>query len=95
MSEMTFPPLAVTDASRFGRVVVLLGGDSSEREVSLKSGAAVLQALQSRGVDAHAVDGLPALPQRRTEEDEAAAAFLAGVVSFQHPDHDTPAWPPR
>ena len=41
------------------------------------------------------VDGLSALPQRRTEEDEAAAAFLAGVVSFQHPDHDTPAWPPR
>jgi len=41
------------------------------------------------------VDGLPALPQRRTEEDEAAAAFLADVVSFQHPDHDTPAWPPR
>ena len=41
------------------------------------------------------VDGLSALPQRRTEEDEAAAAFLAGVVSFQHPDHDTTAWPPR
>jgi len=41
------------------------------------------------------VDGLPALPQRRTEEDEAAAAFLADVVSFQHPDHDTPVWPPR
>ena len=41
------------------------------------------------------VDDLPALPQRRTEEDEAAAAFLADVVSYQHPDHDTPAWPPR
>ena len=41
------------------------------------------------------VDDLAALPQRRTEEDQAAAAFLADVVSFQHPDHDTPAWPPR
>ena len=41
------------------------------------------------------VDDLPALQQRRTEEHEAAAAFLAGVVSYQHPDHDTPAWPPR
>ena len=41
------------------------------------------------------VDDLPALPQRLTEEDEAAAAGRAGVVSYQHPDHDTPAWPPR
>ena len=39
------------------------------------------------------VDGLHELPQRRTEEDEAAAAFLARVVSFQHPDHDTGQWP--
>lgn len=56
-----FPPLAITDANRFGRVAVLLGGTSSEREVSLDSGANVLEALKSRGVDAHAVDGLPAL----------------------------------
>jgi len=41
------------------------------------------------------VDTLPALPQRRTEQDEAAAAFLADVVSCQHPDHDTAVWPPR
>ncbi|KAF1708540.1 aldehyde-activating protein [Pseudoxanthomonas kalamensis DSM 18571] len=40
------------------------------------------------------VDGLSALPQRRTEEDEAAAEFLARIVSFQHPDHDTADWPP-
>lgn len=56
-----FPPLAITDANRFGRVAVLLGGTSSERGVSLDSGANVLEALKSRGVDAHAVDGLPAL----------------------------------
>ena len=46
----------VTDAKEFGRVAVLLGGDSSEREVSLLSGNAVLAALQRRGVDAHAFD---------------------------------------
>ena len=29
------------------------------------------------------------LPARRTDQDEASAAFLARIVSFQHPDHDT------
>jgi len=43
----------------FGKVAVLLGGRSAEREVSLKSGTAVLAALQKSGVDAHAFD--PAL----------------------------------
>jgi len=42
--------------NRFGKVAVLLGGRSAEREVSLKSGAAVLAALQRSGVDAHAFD---------------------------------------
>jgi D-alanine-D-alanine ligase len=46
----------VTDAREFGRVAVLLGGTSSEREISLKSGHACLAALQKRGVDAHAFD---------------------------------------
>ena len=49
------------DPKAFGRVAVLLGGTSSEREVSLDSGRNVLEALQSRGVDAFAVDGIPAL----------------------------------
>lgn len=40
----------------FGKVAVLLGGRSGEREVSLKSGAAVLAALLRSGVDAHAFD---------------------------------------
>jgi D-alanine-D-alanine ligase len=40
----------------FGKVAVLMGGKSSEREISLMSGNAVLQALQSRGVDAYAFD---------------------------------------
>jgi len=46
----------VTDAHEFGRVAVLLGGTSSEREISLKSGNACLAALQKRGVDAHGFD---------------------------------------
>ncbi|HWN46242.1 MAG TPA: D-alanine--D-alanine ligase, partial [Steroidobacteraceae bacterium] len=40
----------------FGRVAVLFGGTSSEREISLKSGNACLAALQKRGVDAHGFD---------------------------------------
>src|SRR5882757_1869146 len=46
----------VTAAGEFGRVAVLFGGDSSEREISLLSGNAVLEALKRRGVDAHAFD---------------------------------------
>ena len=42
--------------SEFGKVAVLMGGTSGEREVSLLSGAGVLAALQRRGVDAHAFD---------------------------------------
>ncbi len=41
---------------KFGKVAVLFGGKSGEREVSLKSGAAVLAALLRQGVDAHAFD---------------------------------------
>jgi D-alanine-D-alanine ligase len=40
----------------FGKVAVLLGGPSSEREISLMSGNAVLAALREKGVDAHAFD---------------------------------------
>jgi D-alanine-D-alanine ligase len=42
--------------TEFGKVAVLMGGPSSEREISLLSGNAVLAALRSRGVDAHAFD---------------------------------------
>ena len=44
------------DVKSLGKVAVLMGGDSAEREVSLMSGSGVLQALRSRGVDAHAFD---------------------------------------
>ncbi len=46
----------MTRAAGFGKVAVLLGGNSAEREISLLSGNGVLKALQSEGVDAHAFD---------------------------------------
>jgi D-alanine-D-alanine ligase len=46
----------VTDPAAFGRVVVLLGGESAEREISLLTGAAVLKALQNKGVQAEGLD---------------------------------------
>ncbi len=56
---------------KFGKVAVLLGGKSAEREVSLKSGTLVLNALRSRGIDAHPFDpaerGLEALIGERFE----------------------------
>ena len=62
--------------TNFGKVAVLMGGKSAEREVSLKSGGMVLKALQSRGVDAHAFD-----PRERSLEDllreKFARAFIA------------------
>lgn len=42
----------------FGKVAVLFGGTSAEREVSLRSGKAVLEALQRSGVDAHGIDAV-------------------------------------
>ncbi len=53
MNERRF---AVDDARDFGRVAVMYGGTSSEREVSLESGSAVLEALKSRGIDASGWD---------------------------------------
>ncbi|WP_025918013.1 D-alanine--D-alanine ligase [Herminiimonas sp. CN] len=54
----------------FGRVGVLFGGRSAEREVSLMSGAGVLQALVSKGVDAHGFD-----PAERSLAELAAEKF--------------------
>jgi D-alanine-D-alanine ligase len=51
----------ITDPARFGRVAVLMGGTSSEREVSLNSGQNVLDGLRRRRVQAEPVDGIAAL----------------------------------
>lgn len=53
---MKFSELRVHDPKVFGRVAVLMGGRSAEREISLQSGHAVHAALLQRGIDAHAVD---------------------------------------
>ena len=62
--------VAVANAAEFGRVAVMLGGTSPERDVSLDTGSAVLKALLSRGVDAHAWD-----PAGKTLSEFAAAGF--------------------
>jgi D-alanine-D-alanine ligase len=57
--RLSYQPAAarrVADPQDFGRVAVMLGGDSSEREISLLTGNAVLEALKRRGVNAHAFD---------------------------------------
>ena len=56
--------------SEFGKVAVLLGGPSSEREISFLSGNAVLAALTQQGIDAHAFD-----PKERPLHELAAAGF--------------------
>lgn len=61
MLTAAMPSARIRHAAAFGRVAVLMGGSSAEREVSLDSGRNVLEALRARGVDAHAVDGIPAL----------------------------------
>ena len=67
-----------TDPRVFGRVAVVMGGSSAEREVSLKSGAGVLAALRSKGIDAHPVDGIPALL------DALRAGHFARVFNILH-----------
>ena len=61
MNSAVIPAPRTTRAADFGRVAVLMGGTSSERDVSLDSGGNVLDALRARGVAADAVDGIPAL----------------------------------
>lgn len=71
----------VSDAADFGRVAVLAGGDSAEREISLMTGEAVLEALRARGVDAHPLDprdGLGPLTGRDGEGFDRAWIALHG-----------------
>ena len=60
--------MATVDVKSFGRVAVLYGGISAEREVSLRSGAAVLAALQAAGVDAFGIDVQADIVQRISAE---------------------------
>jgi len=54
--------------NKFGKVAVLMGGISAEREVSLMSGEAVLNALQAKGVNAHRIDANPSNIGRLREQ---------------------------
>ena len=70
----------VTDPKEFGRVAVLLGGSSSEREISLKSGNACLAALLKRGVDAHPFD-----PQEKPLAELLARKFERVFIALHGP----------
>jgi D-alanine--D-alanine ligase len=64
---------------KFGKVAVLMGGLSAEREISLKSGGMVLAALQGCGVDAHAFDpGEASLHELETQRFDRAFIALHG-----------------
>ncbi|MFJ4258237.1 D-alanine--D-alanine ligase [Pseudomonas monteilii] len=67
------------DVKAFGRVAVLYGGKSAEREVSLKSGAAVIDALTTAGVDVVAIDvGDDLLDRLQSEKIDRAFIILHG-----------------
>ena len=78
MSQPASMPNKIKDPAQFGRVAVVMGGSSAEREVSLDSGRGVLAALKARGVDAHAIDGIPALL------DAVRAGHFARVFNILH-----------
>ena len=63
-------PAPTIDPRSLGKVAVLFGGTSAERDVSMMSGSGVLKALQSQGVDAHAFD-----PAERPLQDLKAEGF--------------------
>jgi D-alanine-D-alanine ligase len=67
-------------AAEFGKVAVLLGGDSSEREISLMTGNAVLAALRRRGVDAAAFD-----PGERPVQELVSGKFDRAWIALHGP----------
>lgn len=80
MSKNDFSHTTITkqrpnDMMHFGKVGVLLGGDSPEREISLTSGDAVLKSLHNSGVQAVAIDPVDGLIQRLQEE-QIDVAFI-------------------
>jgi D-alanine-D-alanine ligase len=66
-----------TDAKAFGKVGVLFGGRSAERDVSIMSGTGVLQALQSKGIDAHGFD-----PAERSIAELASEKFDRVIIAL-------------
>ena len=66
-----------TDVRSLGKVAVLMGGQSAERDISLLSGQGVLQALRGCGVDAHAFD-----PAQRSLFDLRAEGFARCFIAL-------------
>ena len=64
-------------SARLGKVAVLMGGPSAEREISLLSGNGVLAALRSKGVDAHAFD-----PRERELFDLKREGFARAFIAL-------------
>ncbi|MFC5551001.1 D-alanine--D-alanine ligase [Massilia aerilata] len=69
--------LSASEIKDLGKVAVLFGGRSAEREISILSGTGVLQALQSKGVDAHAFD-----PAERSLGELAAEKFDRAFIAL-------------
>lgn len=65
------------DPASLGKVAVLFGGDSAEREISIMSGTGVLNALRSLGVDAHAFD-----PSERSLDDLKTEGFQRCFIAL-------------
>jgi D-alanine-D-alanine ligase len=74
---MNFISLTPGDAKRLGKVAVLMGGTSAEREISLLSGTGVLAALRSVGVDAHMFD-----PAERALDDLGREGFARCFIAL-------------
>ncbi len=68
---------ALHSPADFGKVAVLMGGLSAERDISLLSGQGVLQALRARGVDAHAFD-----PAKRPLSELQAEGFVRCFINL-------------
>ncbi len=75
MTEPAMPESSMT--SSFGKVAVLMGGPSAEREISLMSGKAVLAALQSQNIDAQAFDAKDASVLSSLQSAGIDRAFIA------------------
>ena len=69
--------VAPRSPQQLGRVAVLMGGTSAEREISLMSGQGVLQALRTQGVDAHAFD-----PAERSLQDLKAQGYARVFIAL-------------
>ena len=78
LKQTAFDAKAV--AQKIGRIAVLFGGNSAEREISLQSGAAAIEALQSFGIDVVAIDTQEnAVAQLQQQELSGAFIALHGV----------------